>query len=165
MEEALAIAAAHLAESGAPNISFVKADCRTLPYQSQFDLVYSAGLIEHFFDHDRDVVREHVRVLMTGGTAIMSVPYRYTLHALHYFLSRPLFLRWLWPWSGERHFQKFYSRRELRALGAQTGAPYRVFFLPPWPVGWLLGLLVLELRLPAGRQGRQAESRIRWQAH
>lgn len=75
----------------------------------------------------------------------MSVPYMFTLHGLHYLLTRPKLMRRLWPWSRERYFQKFYSRCALREVGRKTGYPFRVYFLRPWPVGLVLGILVLEI--------------------
>jgi 2-polyprenyl-3-methyl-5-hydroxy-6-metoxy-1,4-benzoquinol methylase len=47
-------------------------DETTFP-RASFDVVYSAGLIEHFKD-PRAVVRAHVEFLKPGGTALMTVP-------------------------------------------------------------------------------------------
>jgi len=44
----------------------------TFPTDS-FDVVFSAGLIEHFED-PREIVRIHVRLLRPGGTALITVP-------------------------------------------------------------------------------------------
>ena len=41
--------------------------------RASFDVVYSAGLIEHF-DDPRVVVRQHVDLVKPGGTALMTVP-------------------------------------------------------------------------------------------
>lgn len=141
----LAIAENHRSQMGIVNARFIKADCRAVPFHGEFDVVYSAGLIEHFFDDDHVIVRQHVAASKPGGIVIMSVPYAFTLHGLHYLLTRPRVTRRFWPWSQERYFQKFYSRRSLRALGRKVGLPFRVYFLRPWPVGLLLGILVLEI--------------------
>lgn len=143
--EGLKIAQSHQREQEVANVSFVKADCRAVPFREEFDAVYSAGLIEHFFDDDIAIVRQHLAAVKGGGVVIMSVPYAFTLHGLHYALTRPKLTRRLWPWSQERYFQKFYSRRSLRAVGKKAGYPFRVYFLRPWPIGLLLGILVLEI--------------------
>lgn len=143
--EGLKIAQGHQARQGVANARFVKADCQNVPFENEFDVVYSAGLIEHFFDDDVAIVRQHLKAVKPGGRAIMSVPYAYTLHGLHYMFTRPKFTRRFWPWSQEQHFQKFYSRQRLRAVGRKAGYPFRVYFLRPWLVGLLLGILVLEI--------------------
>lgn len=147
-EAGLEIARRHQAALGITNASFSKADARNLPFTAEFDLVWSAGLIEHFFDHDIDIVQQHLRTTKPGGTVLLSVPYAYSLHRLHYLLTRPKLLRRFWPWSAERHFQKFYSHRSLRAVAAKTGYPFRVFLLPPAWFGMLLGVIVLEIKKP-----------------
>lgn len=147
-EEALRQARANQHRFGVANATFVNADCRAVPFQDAFDVVWSAGLIEHFFERDIEVVRQHLQAVKPGGLVFLSVPYRYSLHRLHYLLSRPAPLRWLWPWSDVRNFQRFYSLGELRALGARTGLPARVFYLPPFCLGFLLGILLLEVRKP-----------------
>ncbi|HYN08257.1 MAG TPA: class I SAM-dependent methyltransferase [Vicinamibacterales bacterium] len=49
-------------------------DLRATTYaEGSFDIVLSVGVIEHF-DDPRDVVREHLRLLAPGGTALMTVP-------------------------------------------------------------------------------------------
>lgn len=143
--EALRQARAAQQQLGVTNAEFVRGDCRAVPFAEAFDVVWSAGLIEHFFDRDIDVVGQHVQALRPGGIAFMSVPAKYSLHWLHYCLTRPRALRWLWPWSAVPAFQTFYTPRRLRALGQRTRLPMRVRYLPPAPIGWLLGILLLEL--------------------
>lgn len=144
--EGLNIARGHQQSRKTANAIFIKADCQNVPYENEFDVVYSAGLIEHFFEHDIDIVRQHLKAAKPRGRVIMSVPYRYTLHGLHYFLTRPALARRFWPWSQERYFQKFYSRMALKKLGQRIGLHSKVYFLRPWPVGFLLGILVLEIQ-------------------
>lgn len=144
--EGLKIARRHQQEQAFKNATFIKADCRDVPFENRFDMVYSAGLIEHFFEHDIDIVRQHLKAVKPGGRVIMSVPYKFTLHGLHYLLTRTKLTRRFWPWSQERHFQKFYSRFSLKKVGESTSVPFRVTFLRPWPVGLLLGILVLEIQ-------------------
>lgn len=131
---------------GIYNASFVKADCRDVPFKHEFDVVWSAGLIEHFFEQDIDIVRQHVKALKPGGVALMSVPYKYSLHSLHYWLTRPKLTRRFWPWSQERNFQRFYSQADLKSLGQRLGLPYKAYLLPPAPLGLLLGIIILEVR-------------------
>lgn len=133
---------------GITNVQLVKGDCREVPYDSEFDVVWSAGLIEHFFKNDIDIVRQHVRAVKPGGVAVMAVPYAYSLHHLHYLISRPAPLRWLWPWSNERYFQQFYSRARLHRLARRIGYPHRVFFLSPPLIGGAIGIVVLQIKKP-----------------
>lgn len=158
-EEALRQARAHQTRARISNAQFLLGDCRSVPFADTFDIVWSAGLIEHFFDRDIHVVREHLRATKPGGTALLSVPARFSLHHLHYLVTRPRILRRLWPWSDERNFQKFYARAALTALGQRTGYPFRVFYLPPAPVGALLGILVLEIAKPESGETRAPGSR------
>ena len=147
--EALRQAQENATRLGVTNATFVRGDCRAVPFRDAFPIVWSAGLIEHFFEEDLAVVRQHLAAAMPGGIVLMSVPATWSLHHLHYLLSRPWFLRWLWPWSDVRHFQKFYAPWQLRRLGKATGLPALVYYLPPAPVGFLLGILILEIRKPA----------------
>ncbi len=146
--EGLAIATREQARLGVPNATFVKADVQSVPFTDEFDVVWSAGLIEHFFDRDIDIVQQHIQATKPGGVVVMSVPYAYSLHSLHYALTRPKLLRRFWPWSQERYFQKFYSKQDLRKLGKATGLPYKVYFLRPWFIGLPLGIVVIEIQKP-----------------
>lgn len=144
-DEALVIAETARQRLGIQNAEFIKGDCRSVPFTDAFDLVWSAGLIEHFFDDDWRIVNEHLRAVKPGGVALMSVPAKYSLHHLHYLVTRPKMLRRFWPWSDVRYFQKFYSPRELAAVGQRSGYPFRVLYLPPFFLGVLLGILVLQV--------------------
>ncbi|MBW1697327.1 MAG: methyltransferase domain-containing protein [Deltaproteobacteria bacterium] len=53
----------------------VIADCIYLPFQSEsFDLVYSLGVVEHF-PETAAAIREHARVLKSGGTVLVMTPH------------------------------------------------------------------------------------------
>lgn len=143
--EGLLIAERERVAKGVHNVRFVKADVHDVPFESEFDVVWSAGLIEHFFDRDIDIVKQHLKAAATGGVVIMSVPYAFSLHSLHYLLTRPRLTRRFWPWSQERFFQKFYSKKDLLALGQRLHMPVRVYFLRPWFLGLLMGIIVLEI--------------------
>lgn len=144
--EGMKIASQHQQEMKVTNATFVKADCQNVPFENQFDVTYSAGLIEHFFERDIEIVQQHLKATKSGGVVVMSVPYMFSLHGLHYFLTRPTLTRRFWPWSQERFFQKFYSRTTLERLAKKTGLLFKVYFLRPWPIGLFLGILVLEIR-------------------
>lgn len=57
-------------------------ECRSLPfYKSSFDLVFSAGLVEHFKEPSL-VIKEQVRVIKPGGYLLVDVPQRFNWYAL-----------------------------------------------------------------------------------
>jgi 2-polyprenyl-3-methyl-5-hydroxy-6-metoxy-1,4-benzoquinol methylase len=121
------------------NATFAIDDCTKLALTEKFDFVWSQGLLEHFED-PIVVAREHYRMLKPGGTALLSVPYRYSYHTLWYLLTRPKMLRRFWPWTEQR----FFNGRQLLAVGKEVTPYARVFFLHPLP----LGIIFLELRRP-----------------
>lgn len=144
--EGLAIAEKEKKRLGVTNVTYIKADVENVPFSNEFDVVWSAGLIEHFFDRDIDIVKQHVKATKKGGIVVMSVPYKYSLHSLHYALTRPKLTRRFWPWSQERYFQKFYSKQDLRKLGRKLGLPFKVYFLRPWIIGLPLGIIVIQIK-------------------
>lgn len=127
------------ARNGIKNARFAVGDCTKLDIGESFDFVWSQGLLEHFED-PVVVVREHYRVLKPGGTALLSVPYRYSYHTLWYMLTRPTLLRRFWPWTEQR----FFNATQLVAVGKQVTPHARTFFLQPFP----LGIIFLELHRP-----------------
>lgn len=128
---------------GIDNMTFSVADCRNLSqeFENRFDLAWSQGLVEHF-DDPRAVVRSHIRAVKPGGTVLISVPYKFSYHVLWYKFTRPKILRRFWLWTEQR----FFSRKELGELGEQSGMPYKVFILPPFALGFLLGIIILEIK-------------------
>lgn len=55
--------------------NFVVADARRLPFKEDaFDLVFSLGVVEHFKE-TREAVKEHARVLKSGGHILISTPH------------------------------------------------------------------------------------------
>ena len=121
---------------GVKNARFEGGDCLDLAYENAFDVVWSQGLMEHFDDPEA-VAREHYKAVKKGGIALLSVPYRYSYHALWYLATRPRFLRPLWPWTDQR----FYTAQDLLRIGRTITPRARVHFLQPFP----LGLAILEL--------------------
>lgn len=70
--------------------SLLQGDVRSLPFDSEsFDHVFSAGVVEHF-DGTEEAVQEMFRVLKPGGSAMISVPHRYTLYTINKLLQRGL---------------------------------------------------------------------------
>ncbi len=68
------------------------ADVRSLPYPDNFfTAYYSGGVVEHFEEGPRDVLREAARVLKPGGVLLISVPYFNpvrSLYSISNFLTR-----------------------------------------------------------------------------
>lgn len=124
---------------GLTNVSFRIDDCTKLALTDRYDFVWSQGLLEHFED-PYVIAREHHRMLAPGGVALLSVPYKYSYHTVWYTLTRPLFLRFLWPWTE----QIFYDKKELLAIGKTITPHARTFLLQPFP----LGIVFLEMRKP-----------------
>ena len=123
-----------------PHATFVVNDCTKLTLTQTFDFVWSQGLLEHF-ENPIVVAREHYRMLKPGGTALLSVPYRYSYHTLWYTCTRPKFLRRFWPWTE----QCFFNCTQLLTVGKAVTSDAHVFFLQPFP----LGIIFLELHRPA----------------
>ncbi|MBI5405866.1 class I SAM-dependent methyltransferase [Candidatus Kaiserbacteria bacterium] len=139
-ETAVAQATRAAARLGLHNTSFVIDDCTKLALPERFDFVWSQGLLEHFED-PIVVAREHYRMLKPGGTALLSVPCKYSYHNVWYTLTRSELLRRFWPWTEQR----FFDGAELLAVGKAVTPDARTFLLQP-P---LLGIILLELRRPA----------------
>lgn len=135
-ESALELSEAYAKRIGVTNCTFALEDCLALPFENEFDVVWSQGLMEHFGDPVA-VAREHFKATKPGGIALISIPYRYSYHALWYILTRPSFLRFLWPWTE----QIFYNKKQLLTIGMAITPHARTHFLQPFP----LGIIILEL--------------------
>lgn len=122
------------------NCTFIKGDCFKLPIKSNtYDVVWSQGLIEHF-PNPKKTVLEHYRVTKKGGTTMISVPAKLSYMYPWYILTRPKFLRKLWPWTD----QAFYSHNKFKALMKGQKIKYRTYFVQPF----FLGVIVLEMKKP-----------------
>jgi len=135
-ESAIELSNKHNVIMGVKNSKFELSDCLNLPYQDEFDVVWSQGLMEHF-ERPEEVAIQHYKAVKPGGIALISVPYKYSYHALWYILTRPKFLRPLWPWTK----QLFLDKKRLLAIGQTLTPKARVCFLQPFP----LGIIILEL--------------------
>ncbi len=138
-ESAARQAAAFAKQEHIENATFMIDDCTDLKLSEKFNFVWSQGLLEHFDDPVR-VARQHYEALALGGTALLSVPYKYSYHQVWYSLTRPRLLRHFWPWTEQR----FFDRPELLAVGRAITPKARVFMLHPLP----LGIIFLELHRP-----------------
>lgn len=66
--------ALRLARSSYPRLKFIKADLESLPFKNgQFDLVYSAFVLEHL-DSPEKVIDEAIRVTKEGGKLVFIAP-------------------------------------------------------------------------------------------
>jgi SAM-dependent methyltransferase len=90
----------------------VVADCRRTGFpDNSFDLVYSAGLMEHFPD-ELPFLNEMRRIVKDDGYVITIVPARYSLWKLYQLLHFGLW---------QHGYEKAYSYNGLRRLFSENG--------------------------------------------
>lgn len=90
----------------------VVADCRRTGFpENSFDLVYSAGLMEHFPD-EVPFLREMRRIVRDDGYVVTIVPARYSLWKLYQLLHFGLW---------QHGYEKAYSYDGLRRLFIENG--------------------------------------------
>ena len=102
---ALTRARALFDDQGIQNGTVIVDDCRDLKIEERFDTVWSDGVIEHFDDPGK-IIYEHLKITKDGGSAVISAPYKYSYKYIWYILTRPKFLRRLWPWTDQMFFTK-----------------------------------------------------------
>ncbi len=149
-EEALALLQNRLSKTKVP-IMLVKGDARKLPFgESEFDIVYSQGVLEHFRD-ELPVLGEQYRVLKPGGVVIIEVPNKWTLYTIYKKLMM-LLNRWAPGWETQ------YSPRSLRRLVEQAG------FVTVDFVGWdfLVWKAFRKIRRLLGFHDRPEGPTMRW---
>ena len=82
-------------------------DCRETPFETdQFDLVYSAGLMEHFRD-ELPFVNEMKRIVSKSGYLVTFVPAKFSLWQLYQLLH---FGKW------QHGYEKAYTNNRLKNL-------------------------------------------------
>lgn len=87
-------------------------DCRNTPFRSnRFDVIFSAGLMEHFRD-ERPFLTEMKRILKPNGYLITFVPARYSLWELYQLLH---FGMW------KHGYEKSYTYSGLKSLSVDNG--------------------------------------------
>ena len=87
-------------------------NCENSPFEAgKFDLIYSAGLMEHFKD-ETAFLKEMRRILKDDGLMVTCVPARYTLWRLHQLLFFCLL---------GHGYEKSYTHRKLISLFEKTG--------------------------------------------
>jgi SAM-dependent methyltransferase len=87
-------------------------DCRNTPFEeNQFDIVYSAGLMEHFKD-ELPFVNEMKRIVKPDGYLITFVPAKISLWQLYQLLH---FGNW------QHGYEKAYSYNGLKSLFEKNG--------------------------------------------
>ncbi len=102
-------------EASGGSIELVQGDAMELPFEPRsFDLVYSAGVLEHFREPER-VLQEQHRVLKPGGWLIVQVPQKYTLYTV---IKQALIGVGRWPYGG---WETQYSAGELERLVESGG--------------------------------------------
>lgn len=145
-DEAILLARANAKRYKAANVIFLKHNVLEDDphFRGKFDLVWSQGLIEHF-DAYEPIIRAHWEMTKRGGVVLISVPYKYSYHFLWFILTRPPFLRRFWPFADQT---RFLTKRDLKEQGLKLSSFPKVMFLPPSPLGFLLGIVILEIKKP-----------------
>jgi len=88
------------------------ADCRATPFpKNKFDLVFSAGLMEHF-KQEAHFLSEMKRILKDSGYLITFVPAKYSLWQLYR-------LAYLNRW--QHGYEKAYSYESLKSIFTRNG--------------------------------------------
>ena len=98
-----------------PNFKYCVADMFAMPFENEsFDLVFNAGVIEHFdFDDRARAIKEYWRVLKKGGTMVIAFPNHYSLPYRFAYLVRTITKKWIFPPEN-----KMYNlKKELQASG------------------------------------------------
>ncbi|MEK6943391.1 MAG: methyltransferase domain-containing protein [Nanoarchaeota archaeon] len=105
-----------------------------------FDIVFNAGVIEHF-DDDRinsRPLQEMIRVTKKGGKIVVLVPSVYSPYYLYYIFSRVPGLNRIYPWDEHR----FYSYRMLSNQVKELNVNYKIRL--DWKTMFLYIVAVIE---------------------
>lgn len=145
-QAAVDLASENLKNAGVENSEIIQMDALNIPLEqmNRFDLVWSAGLIEHFPDYAQ-IIRSHYDLAKpNGGIILLAVPYQYSYHYLWYLLTRNRYLNRFWPW--ENTDMKLLRKKELLEAGLKVSPNAKVRFLSPSAIGFILGIIVLEIK-------------------
>ncbi|MDY6787462.1 MAG: class I SAM-dependent methyltransferase [candidate division WOR-3 bacterium] len=119
------------------------ADCRDtkLP-DNHFDIVYSAGLLEHF-RNERPIVREFRRIIKKGGYVITFVPAKYSLWQVYQAMH-------LGNWI--HGYEKAYSTDALKYIMESEGlGTIEITGIDPFSIpGFIIKLTGRKLDFPLG---------------
>jgi SAM-dependent methyltransferase len=122
----------------------VVADCRMTGFpDNSFDLVYSAGLMEHFMD-ESPFLQEMRRIVKIDGYVVTIVPARYSLWKLYQLLH---FGVW------QHGYEKAYSYDGLRRLFSENGFRIAdIIGIDPFSIsGFIMKLLNVQFDPPIKR--------------
>jgi SAM-dependent methyltransferase len=122
----------------------IVADCRSTGFpDSSFDLVYSAGLMEHFVD-EVPFLREMRRIVKDDGYVVTIVPARYSLWKLYQLLHFGLW---------QHGYEKAYSYDGLRRLfGENDFRVVDIVGIDPFSIsGFIMKLLNVSFDPPIKR--------------
>lgn len=110
------------------------ADCRVTPFPgNKFDLIFSAGVMEHFRD-ETPFLFEMYKILKSDGYLITFVPAKYSLWKLYQLLH---FGRW------QHGYEKAYSYENLESIFARKGfRVIKIIGIDPFSInGFIMKLL------------------------
>lgn len=94
------------------NAKFVLANMFNMPFEDKsFDIVFNAGVIEHFNKKERTgVLKEYSRILRNNGVIIIGFPNHFCIpYRLAYIVRNYLLFRYKWPYPKE---YKIYNMKD-----------------------------------------------------
>jgi O-antigen biosynthesis protein len=107
-----------------------------LPYEDgHFDCVLYGDVLEHLVDPWR-MLREHAKLLKSGGTMLCSIP-----NIRHYRILKMLALRGEWTYKDggimDRTHLRFFTLKSIRSLLDEAGFEIRSIDKKPSGPGWM----------------------------
>lgn len=127
----------------------VVADCRRTGFpDNSFDLVYSAGLMEHFID-EIPFVKEMRRIVRRDGYVVTIVPARYSLWKLYQLLHFGLW---------QHGYEKAYTHEGLHALFSRNCFKVvEIIGIDPFSIsGFLMKLFNISFNPPFKRSPQRS---------
>jgi SAM-dependent methyltransferase len=118
----------------------IVADCRNTPFsRDSFDLVFSAGLMEHFQD-ETPFLKETKRILKKDGYLITFVPARFSLWKLYQLIHFGLW---------QHGYEKSYTYRNLNTLFINNGfLPVETIGIDPFSINGVV-MKLFDITMPA----------------